>query len=215
MKDKIQPETKTDLLHSLEQSHAILEALIESPKNVVIFALDSQYRYLAFNKNHYLTMEKIWNVEIIQGQNMLSYIKKEEDRIKAKANFDHVLLGNAFILEEEYGDVERRYYENNYSPIIKENGAVAGLTLILTDITERKKLEFERNKLINELQDNLKKVKQLSGMLPVCSHCKKIRDDNGYWNQIETYIKKHSEVDFSHGICPECAQKYYSEFINK
>ena len=58
----------------------------------------------------------------------------------------------------------------------------------------------------------LTEVKTLSGLLPICSHCKKIRDDKGYWNQIESYIQKHSEAEFSHGICQECAKKYYSNY---
>lgn len=201
----------------METSFAVLRSLIESSKNVVIFALDTEYRYLVFNRNHYETMKRIWGVDIALGENMLSYIKNQDDRIKAKLNFDRVLSGYSFILEEEYGDVEmeRRYYENNYYPIFNKENTIVGLTLILTDITSRKKLEAERNKLIDELQNSLAKVKILSGMLPVCSYCKKIRDDKGYWNQIEDYIKKHSEVDFSHSICPECAEKYYSKFFKK
>ena len=60
-----------------------------------------------------------------------------------------------------------------------------------------------------ELKDALKKVKTLSGLLPICSRCKKIRDDNGYWNQIETYIQKHSKAEFSHSLCPDCAKEMY------
>jgi hypothetical protein len=56
--------------------------------------------------------------------------------------------------------------------------------------------------------------KGVSGMLPICASCKKIRDDKGYWNQIEAYIRDRSEADFSHGICPECAKKLYSEIKN-
>ena len=63
-----------------------------------------------------------------------------------------------------------------------------------------------------DLEKALAKVKTLSGLLPICSHCKKIRDDKGYWNQIESYIQKHSEAEFSHGICQECAKKYYPGF---
>ncbi|MDH3391775.1 MAG: hypothetical protein OEL85_08260, partial [Desulfobulbaceae bacterium] len=61
----------------------------------------------------------------------------------------------------------------------------------------------------------LDKVNLLGGMLPICASCKKIRDDKGYWNQIETYIRDHSEAEFSHGICPDCAQKLYPDFYNK
>ena len=60
-----------------------------------------------------------------------------------------------------------------------------------------------------KLETALFEIKTLSGMLPICSYCKKIRDDKGYWNQIESYIHKHSRAEFSHGICPECAKNYY------
>jgi transcriptional regulator with GAF, ATPase, and Fis domain len=63
--------------------------------------------------------------------------------------------------------------------------------------------------VFKELQKALKQVKQLSGLLPICASCKKIRDDKGYWNQIESYIRDHSEAEFSHGICPECMKKLY------
>lgn len=73
----------------------------------------------------------------------------------------------------------------------------------------------ERKNLIEKLQDSLANVKQLSGLLPICSSCKKIRDDKGYWNQIEGYIRDHSEVNFSHGICPECTKKLYPNIFAK
>ncbi|MFC1885199.1 hypothetical protein ACFL2O_10550, partial [Thermodesulfobacteriota bacterium] len=81
----------------------------------------------------------------------------------------------------------------------------------LLDITERKQAEEHRDKLIAELQKALSEVKTLRGFLPICSHCKKVRDDKGYWNQIESYIADHSEAEFSHGICQECAKKYYPD----
>ncbi len=63
-----------------------------------------------------------------------------------------------------------------------------------------------------ELQAALSNVKKLSGLLPICGHCKKIRDDNGYWNQIDSYIQENSEAEFSHSICQDCAKKYYPDY---
>jgi PAS domain S-box-containing protein len=77
------------------------------------------------------------------------------------------------------------------------------------DITERKRAEEDREKLIGEMKEALEKVKTLSGLLPICASCKKIRDDKGYWRQIESYIRDHSEAEFTHGICPECFKKLY------
>jgi YesN/AraC family two-component response regulator len=69
----------------------------------------------------------------------------------------------------------------------------------------------ERETLIHKLEKALQEVKQLKGLLPICASCKKIRDENGDWQQIETYIHSHSEVDFSHGICPHCAASLYPD----
>ncbi|RME49425.1 MAG: response regulator [Caldilineae bacterium] len=71
----------------------------------------------------------------------------------------------------------------------------------------------ELRRLNAELQKALAEVKQLSGLLPICSSCKKIRDDEGYWHQVEVYIRDHTDADFSHGLCPDCAQKLYPDFF--
>ena len=83
------------------------------------------------------------------------------------------------------------------------------------DITDRIKLEKTREKLIIDLQKALKEIKTLSGMLPICASCKKIRDDKGYWNQIESYIQERSEAEFTHSICPECRDTLYPELKRK
>ena len=98
------------------------------------------------------------------------------------------------------------------SPIKDSAGAVIGASTVARDITQRKREEAERLKLIQELTDALAQVKTLTGLLPICASCKKIRDDNGYWQQVETYIQKHANVDFTHGICPECVHKLYPEY---
>jgi len=77
------------------------------------------------------------------------------------------------------------------------------------DVTERHHAEEERSRLIDELQQALEQVKLLSGMLPICASCKKIRDDQGYWNHVEAYIECHSDATFTHGLCPECIPKLY------
>lgn len=74
-----------------------------------------------------------------------------------------------------------------------------------------KQTDKEKSEAIVKLNKALQEVKTLSGFLPICASCKKIRDDKGYWNQIEAYISEHSEAKFSHGVCPECAQKLYPD----
>jgi diguanylate cyclase len=82
---------------------------------------------------------------------------------------------------------------------------------IKMEMEERKIAQIEKEKLIVELKDALHKVKTLSGLLPICASCKKIHDDQGYWNQIESYIQIRSNAEFSHSICPDCAKKLYPD----
>jgi len=91
------------------------------------------------------------------------------------------------------------------------NGKIIGLIGTVLDITVRKQIEKEREKLIDELQSALAEIKTLRGIVPICSNCKKIRDDAGYWNILESYIQKHSDASFSHSICPDCAKKLYPD----
>ena len=85
---------------------------------------------------------------------------------------------------------------------------------IIIEMEERKRAQNEKDNLIVELKDALHKVKTLSGLLPICASCKKIRDDKGYWNQIESYIQDHSGAEFTHGMCPECLKKLYPDFVD-
>jgi len=102
--------------------------------------------------------------------------------------------------------------EVSASNVTSVKGELVGRVASFVNITKRKEVEADREKLIQKLQDALDKIKVLRGIIPICASCKKIRDDKGYWNQLESYIREHSEAEFSHGICPDCAQKLYPEF---
>jgi diguanylate cyclase len=82
----------------------------------------------------------------------------------------------------------------------------------LRDISERQRIQEERERLIAELQQALADVRVLGGLVPICAHCKRIRDDTGYWNQIEGYLRERSALQFSHGICPDCRRTRYPEY---
>ena len=79
------------------------------------------------------------------------------------------------------------------------------------EVDERRNAERKQKELIHDLQKASEEVRQLSGLLPLCSHCKKIRDDQGYWNILESYIEKNSNASFSHGLCPDCSDKLYGD----
>jgi len=91
----------------------------------------------------------------------------------------------------------------------KKSGKTQRLEGLITDITEAKNLEVENQKIIADLQQALSEIKVLRGIIPICSSCKKIRDDKGLWNQVEKYLKEHTDSEFSHSICPECAARMY------
>lgn len=96
-----------------------------------------------------------------------------------------------------------------------ENGETVGVVVLFRDISPRKQLEEEREGLICELQSALAKIKTLSGMLPICASCKKIRDDGGYWEGVERYIQNHSNATFTHSLCPACIRKLYPDFADE
>lgn len=148
----------------IQQSNSLLQSIMASPFNIVVFALDKEYRYLAFNQNHKETMLAIWGVDIEIGANMLDYISDAADRNKAKRNFDRALAGEHLVIVESYGDdnLQRRYYEDHYSPIKGEDGSFIGLTVFLFDITERRRMEEELNQTNHDLEIAIKQSNELA-----------------------------------------------------
>lgn len=131
-----------------------------------------------------------------------------------------VLAGTAFILFFicEMVDLQDPYLQlspavNRWLFISSLSTVFLGILLVVYIFTRYIKIhEKEQEQLIRQLQKALSEVKTLRGYLPICSSCKKIRDDRGYWNQIESYIRERSDAEFSHGICPDCADRYYPGF---
>jgi PAS domain S-box-containing protein len=100
-------------------------------------------------------------------------------------------------------------------PILNDEGIIQQWVGTCIDITERKNIEEALEEERRRLQQALDEVRTLRGIVPICANCKKIRDDKGYWNQVEQYISRHTDAQFSHGICPDCAQQLYPEFYIK
>lgn len=117
--------------------------MFENFDNIIAFALDKNYCYLDFSILHKKTIKEIWGVDIEIGSNILGIIGNENDRKKAKINFDKALAGESFILTEEYGDesLKSTYYEDRYNPILDEDKNIIGVSVFVIDITKYKKTQ--------------------------------------------------------------------------
>ena len=194
------------------QQRDFAESLVNTAQ-VIVLVLDPQGRIIRFNPY----MEEIsgYRLEEVQGKDWFATFLPERDRDRIwqlflKAISDIQTKGNINpIVTKDGGEREVEWYDKTLKDA---EGQTIGLLSIGQDITERKKVEEEREKMVRDLQTALSEIKMLKGILPICASCKKIRDDQGFWNQVEIYIRDHSEAEFSHGICPDCMKKLYPDF---
>lgn len=203
---------KKELLSELEKYRKSAEhyrsMMDESVDPIFSFYPDGTYRYVndAFSKGvGRLTEEiignKIWDI----------FEKDEADKrfaIVKKVFFEKKIEEIEVRVPVHSGDT---YYLTTVKPIMNDVGEVETVICISKNITKRKIAEITLKKEHEELLKAMERIKTLSGLLPICAVCKKIRDDKGYWNQIESYIQKHSDAEFSHGMCPGCSDKLYGD----
>jgi len=144
----------------IRTTNNLLSSILESSPDVIVFALDSQYQYIAFNSKHKAVIQHIWGKEIALGMNMLEIIGSHEDGQKAKENFDRALAGESFVVVEDYGDEElsRQSWLDYWSPIKAMDGKVIGLTCFVLNNTEQKKAETKIKALLAEKELILKEV---------------------------------------------------------
>ncbi len=154
--------------------------------------------------------------EEILGENWFKKCLPQPEGGDVYSLFKEIMNGNLAAMEYFENEIftkdgQKRLiaWHNNY--FRDANGQIVGTISAGEDITERKQAEKERENLITKLEAALSEIKTLKGILPLCSFCKKIRDDKGYWEQVDTYIHKYSEADISHSVCPECVKKHYPE----
>ncbi len=169
--------------------------LIDPATAEIVDANPAACAYYGYDKDE-ITGLKISDINTLPDEVLLKKMQHAVRENRRHFIFKHRLAGGAIRDVEVYsGPIEVKGRQLLYSQI--------------HDITSRIKVETEREELVEQLQDALANIKTLSGLLPICSKCKKIRDDSGYWRQIEEYISQQSEAQFSHGICPECAAELY------
>ena len=179
-----------------DNSHSIM-LIIHPESGNIIDANMTACEYYGYTK-HEITKMSIMDINTLSKEQVLKEIQKATLAKRKIFSFRHRLSSG------EIKDVEV------FSGPITLHGKKV-LYSIIHDISDRRKYEQEREGLIARLEQALAEIKTLRGILPICATCKKIRDDQGYWNQIEMYICNHSEVEFTHGICPECEGEYYSK----
>jgi len=136
----------------------VLNDIIDCHPKLVIFALDKEYRYIAFNSPHSNIMVSIWGKKIELGVSMLDYIHLEEDLIKAKSNFDRALKGDTFTLIEEYGEksLNRLYYKDTYYPLINSENQIYGLCVVVEDVTISYTNKEEVDRIKKQLENQIK-----------------------------------------------------------
>jgi len=221
-----QQRKSRDLKNSLTEKGEIFESMIEHCA-VAIFAIDTQHRVILWNKAcEELTgikaaevrgTSRLWSAFYEQERPCLSDIIIDGDLTRLgefyKIHGQSVLLSHGLHAEGWYPNVggTERYLIFDAAPIRAHTGDMVAVIETLQDITVLKRVEEERERLNNELLEAVKQIKTLKGLIPICAACKKIRDDKGYWNQLEGYLEEHSEASFSHGLCPDCFQRYFPD----
>ncbi len=195
----------------IEYERKFSESLINSLPGIM-YLFDEMGDFKRWNKNFQLVTG--FSAKEILNMNPLDIISSE-DKEKVGNRIKDVFNEGRASIEAKIFTKDGQIIPYHFTGAKLVVDGVKFLVGIGLDITERKQIENEKENLIEKLHDALSQVKQLSGFLPICASCKKIRDDNGYWNQIESYIKEHSEAEFSHSICPDCAKKLYPDLVDE
>ncbi len=196
---------------ALTGDHDLLRLLI----NVLpddVFVKDCQGRFVLNNTAH-LKLLGVESQDHARGKHDRDFFPKEL-ATQYHADEQKILATKKAMIDYEEQTVDHesgklRWHATSKVPLIDIDGTTLGLAGICRDITERKRLEIERLKLLDEVQSALAKIRTLNGLIPICSSCKRIRDDKGYWQAVELYVEEHSTAEFTHGICPECTKRLY------
>jgi PAS domain S-box-containing protein len=191
---------------ALEYAEALVDTIREP-----LLVLDGDLRIRSANRSFYQVF-KVKPEETL-GEFIFDLGNRQWDMRALRKLLEEILPQNTkfdgFEVEHVFESIGKKIMLLNARRIARETEGTQLILLAIEDITDRKQAQEQQEALIKELQDANAKVRILGGLLPICASCKKIRDDKGYWTQIEAYIRDHSEAEFSHSICPDCAEKLY------
>jgi PAS domain S-box-containing protein len=199
--------------HKVFADQFFIEALMENiPDN--IYFKDLQGQFVKINKSQSLFLDLGSAAEAL-GKTDYDFFKYEQAQ-QAMVDEQQIIRSGQPMLNKEELITTRsgvsKWFSVTKAPFYDAAGNIIGTFGLSRDITAHKVLENEREALIIKLRETLDQVQTLKGLIPICSHCKKIRNDQGYWQEVEVYVRDHSSAEFSHGMCEDCLIKLYPEF---
>jgi PAS domain S-box-containing protein len=201
---------------ALQYEKSLLDGLMNNIPDSIYFK-DRQCRLLKINRRMMESLQMTRDSDYFQKTDV-DLFGEEFGRETVNQDLHLMETGDpiiGLIESRKLQDGRLNWTSTTKVPICDIDGEIVGLVGITREINEIKQAEEAREKVIRELQATIEKVNMLKGLIPICANCKKIRDDQGYWSNVESYIANHAEVEFTHGICPECMEKLYPDYVKK
>ena len=201
-------------LFSPQYANAI-EKHLKTTNNLVIVILNDQLSIIDYNNAFTKIMKSRAS---LMGKNLLNFLIKERMVVNPFLNpppeQTHRLIfiaqdNSSFSLDCDIYHINENYLVIGGHLMLANDEIIKTMTLMSNELINLTRELHNKNKALEAAKDQ---IKVLGGLIPICSYCKQIRDDKGYWNQLEKFITEHSEAFFSHGICPKCMQEHYPEY---
>jgi PAS domain S-box-containing protein len=197
-------------VEALRESEARYSSVVENSMDAILMT-DPEGRILSANRE---ACRMFGRTEAeLKRTGRMPLVDSEDGQRVAAASADRERKGKVQLEVTFVRSDGTKFTGEVSSGVFQDRDGLSRNSSIIRDVTERRRAEEERERLMEELQAAVANVKTLSGLLPICARCKKIRDDKGYWNQIELYIRDRSDAKFTHGICPDCAKLYHAELF--
>ena len=211
--EAIRSQAQTNLIYEEEKSQKYLDVA-----GVMLTVLNSKGEITLMNQKG-CEILGVKEDETI-GKNWFDHFISKDIVDDIKEVFSKLMAGKTDLVEYYENPVitkagDERVVAFHNTLLTDDEGIIRGVLSSGEDITDRKLLEIEREDLIDRLTKAFNEIKTLQGIIPICSHCKNIRDEKGLWNKLEAYIHNHSDVEFSHSVCPKCVKEHYSKFVDE